>query len=105
MPPRNAFLEFLESAGLGQQAAFFGMLPENLTRGQESFAQSLFPRTQNRFAGALGRQILGGEDPTLTFTDFLRNNLNFGQEFRRAPTSQSGLGRGGLTSQARFLFG
>ena len=50
--------------------------------GQRAFAQ-LFPQLQNRFFGALGRQIQAGQAPSLRFEDFL-NGLNLKDEMFRA---------------------
>jgi hypothetical protein len=99
------FLPFFEEDPEGQKALFFGSIPQQQqqTFGQQRFAQNLFEPTFNRFLGTLGRQVLGGGAPTNTFADFLRNSFDFGREFRRAPTAQTGLGTSRFTSPGRFL--
>ena len=103
MPPdllKNPFLEFLEDE---PRASFFSFLPQNPTFGQQRFAEKAFQPWQSQYLGALGGQVKRGETPNLTFVDFLRNNFNFGREFRRAPTSQSGRGTSPFVSSGRFL--
>tara|TARA_Y100000310_G_C20625942_1_gene785880 strand:- start:117 stop:434 length:318 start_codon:yes stop_codon:yes gene_type:complete len=99
----NPFLRLLEEEPIGQRALFFGNVPQNLTFGQQRFAQNLFDPTLNRYLGTLGRQVIGGGAPTNTFADYLRNSFDFGREFRRAPTSQTGLGASSFVSPGRFL--
>ena len=90
----------------GRRSLFFGALQRQfgprLTFGQERFGADAFRGFQNRFLGQGGQQILAGGAPTQTFVDFL-NNLNVGREFRRAPTSQTGLGASSFVSLGRFL--
>ena len=102
-PPFNPFFPFLEDE---PRAAFFGGLPENLSFGQQQFASRAFEPFFDQFKGALGRQILAGEAPTLRFTDFFNQQFqgagSFANRFRRAPQFQTGVGS--LSRPARFLF-
>jgi len=99
----NPFLRFLEQEPIGQRALFFGNTPQNPTFGQQRFAENAFQPTLNRFLGTLGQQVIGGGAPTKTFADFLSNKFDFGREFRRAPTAQTGLGKSSFVSPGRFL--
>ena len=100
----NPFLRFLEEDELGRRANFFGQ-PGVGGGGQQrqQFFGNLFPNVQNRFLGALGRQIQGGGSPTLSFTDFLQNNFDPRRELLKAPSFQTGQGTSGLVSPGRFL--
>ncbi len=102
--PFGIFGQFLEEDPLGRRAAFFGQ-PGVQGGGfnQQRFFGNLFPQVENRFLGQLGSQILGGGEPTAQFTDFL-GQQNFGREFLRAPTFQTGRQKQGLVSPTRFLF-
>jgi hypothetical protein len=100
---QNPWLRFLEQEPFGQRALFFGNVPQGLTFGQERFAESRVDPTFNRYLGTLGRQVIGGGAPTNTFADFLKNKFDFGREFRRAPTAQTGLGASRFVSPGRFL--
>ena len=99
----NPFTRFLEEDPLGRRAALFaqpGVSGGGLPRQQ--FFGNLFPQIENRFLGALGQQIQGGQAPTLSFTDFLKN-FNPRAELLKAPSFQTGQGTSGLVSPARFL--
>lgn len=91
----------------GRRALFFGRFQQQVgsqpSFGQERFAGDFFSTFQNRFLGQGGKEILGGGAPTQTFVEALMNNFNFGREFRRAPTSQTGRGTSPFVSPGRFL--
>ena len=97
----NPFEDFLET-DQGRRAAFFGGIP-NFTGSRQQFFSNLFPQFENRFLGALGRQIQGGGAPTLTFENFRRENFDPRRELLKAPSFQTGTGTSGLVSPARFL--
>ena len=101
--PLDFWLRFLDEE---PRAAFFSALPENLTGGQQRFAENLFPQLQNRFFSDVGRQVRAGETPTRTFLETLNQQLegpgSFENRFRRAPQFQTGAGS--LSRPARFLF-
>jgi len=104
MPIGNPFLDFLEQTDQGRRAAFFGGIPNyGQSASQQQFFTNLFPQIENRFLGALGRQIQSDQAPTLQFQDFLQNNFNPRAELMKSPTYQSGQGTSGLVSPARFL--
>ena len=104
MPPNNPFLDFLEDTELGRRAAFFGSIPNfGAPSSRSQFFGNLYPQIENRFLGALGRQVQGGQAPDLRFQDFISNNFNPRAELLKAPAYQSGQGTSGLVSPARFL--
>lgn len=104
--PQFPFQDFLEQDQQGMLANLFGRLGGDLTSNQQFFASNnLFPQLQNQFLGQLGEQILGGGAPTMTFSDFLDNNLDFTAQFRRASPQRTGRSTQGLVAPgARFLF-
>lgn len=100
------FPDLLEMDTQGMLSNLLGRIGGDLTQPQQSFAtQTLFPQLQNQFFGALGEQILGGGAPTLTFSDFLDDNLDFTAQFRRQSPTVTGRNTQGLVAPTgRFLF-
>lgn len=96
------FQDFLEGSQTGAQVNFQGRIPQSFGFGQQDFLSGLFQPTFNRYMGALGRQIQGGQAPTLSFTQYLNENFNPQRELLRAP---SGSLQPRLTSPTRFYFG
>lgn len=61
----------------GDQLIFESMAPGlRLNPVQRRQYSSLFQPTFNAFMGELGAQIARGEDPTLSFTDYLQNQFD-----------------------------
>jgi|TARA_Y100000310_G_scaffold293760_2_gene323592 hypothetical protein len=87
--PRAGFFSFQEQ---------FGRSPR-----QKEFFKSQFQDIHNRFLGELGKQIRGGEVPTMRFTDFL-SNFNFNREFASQPPALRGSFPGQFAPRTRFLF-
>lgn len=94
---------FLETDETGRRANFFGRLPQGIGPAQQDFLQGLFQPTFNRYLGALGRQALGGELPTQSFSDYLSSSFNPQKELLRAPQNQITSPR--VVTPARFFFG
>ena len=80
MPINPTFAGFLEEE---PRAAFFvtlgqkGLLDSSARRKQ---ANSIYDEALQGFYGKLGEQVLGGEAPTATFTDYLKD-FPFTQRF------------------------
>lgn len=87
----NPLLPLLEEDEQGRQAIFQGMLPGGLNPFQQRALSSLYQPTFTNFLGAMGRQILAGETPTLTFSDYLTQNFNPQRELLRMPSDRSRL--------------
>ncbi len=78
LPPLAGYegLEGLTATG-GDRLIFESMAPGmRLNPIQRRQYSSLFQPTFNAFMGELGAQIARGEDPTLSFTDYLQNQFN-----------------------------
>ena len=100
----NPFLDFLEQ-DQGRRAAFFGAVPGfGRNPNQERFFTNRFQGFENRFLGALGRQIESGQAPTLKFRNFLSQNFDPFAELQRASPFETGRGTANLRSPGRFLF-
>ena len=95
--------DFFNTDETGQKTAFFGQLPQNLSGSQQRFAQNLFQPTFNRYLGKLGQQIMGGGNPTRSFTDFLTEDFNVQKELLRSPESTFSQGSS-IRSPARYFF-
>tara|TARA_R100001086_G_scaffold236145_2_gene159452 strand:- start:402 stop:827 length:426 start_codon:yes stop_codon:yes gene_type:complete len=68
------FASFLEDE---PRAAFFAGVPRGMTMGADTArraARDIYPQALSEFYGALGEQIMRGNQPTLKFTDFLKEN-------------------------------
>ena len=93
----NPFFDAFEMDDIGRRANFQGRFA-GFGQGQQNRLGNLFEPTFNRYLGALGQQILGGNNPTATFTDYLSQNFN----------PQRELARGGQRDQSgpsSFYFG
>lgn len=97
------FDDFLETT---PEAAFFAASPDfGSTPNRQSFFQNQFRNIHNQFLGALGKQIQGGEDPTLRFTDFLQEPEFFQQQFFATPPAfRGGLPQSVFAPPTRTLF-
>lgn len=100
----SPFLDFLEEPS-GQEVAFFGQQPRfGQSDVQKNFFRNQFRNILNEFQGQLGQQILGGELPSLKFTDFLRD-FDFGQRFAStAPSLRGGPQASLFAPRTRSLF-
>jgi len=96
------FQDFLEGSETGARVNFQGRIPQSFGFGQQDFLSGLFQPTFNRYMGSLGRQISGGQAPTLSFTQFLNENFNPQRELLRAPSSFTGAPQ---PRAPRFFFG
>ena len=56
---------------------------------QLKFGQNAYQDIYNQYFGALGQQIMGGQDPTLKFQDFLSQSP-FSQRFANLPPGLTG---------------
>jgi len=98
----NPFLDFLEEE---PKAAYFGF-QDAFGRSplQKQFFKNRFQQIHDEFMGKLGSQIMGGELPTLRFTDFLQN-MPWQQRFLETPESmRGGPPRGQFAPKTRSLF-
>jgi hypothetical protein len=100
----NPYLDWLEDNEIGNRASFMSRLPGGSSANQQRFAGNQFQNWLDRYLGALGSQARSGQAPSLSWDDFLNQNFNFQNEFRRAPVEQSGLGTRGLAGRARYLY-
>lgn len=73
---QEAFLRLLEGTDIGERTLFQSISPFSGSPGQDLQFQGLFTPTFNRFLGALGSQIRSGEEPTLTFNQFLTEQFD-----------------------------
>ena len=73
MAMNPTFAGFLEEE---PRAAFFGTLGQKGmlgTSGRRKQAQDIYSGAMTEFYGKLGEQILGGGEPTMTFSNFLED--------------------------------
>lgn len=103
MPERFGFnlLDILEEE---PKAAFFGQ-QERFGRSptQQQFWKGQFQDVHQEWLGRLGQQLLGGQEPNLRFTDFLKN-FNFQQRFQSLPPSFRGAQTARFAPPTRFMF-
>lgn len=99
------FFDQLSDTEEGRRIAFQTRLGKSRLANPNNrpFLSNLFQPFQNEFFGDAGRRIQNQQAPQ-SFTEFLNNDFNLDRRIRRAPSSQTGRGTSGLTSQARFLF-
>jgi len=96
----NPFLDWLEEA---PELSFMSSLGN--FRGQGlNYLQNQYQPWMNRYQGALGQQVRGGQDPTIQWSDFLKQNFNPYRELLRAPQYQTGRGTQNLFSSPRYLY-
>lgn len=101
-PFSNPFAGFLEDAPEGFRANFFSRLGTRGTPMRSRFFQNEFQNIQNQFLGALGAQIRGGQQPTLTGEQFL-NQFDFNRAFLGAPPAMRGQFGSRFAPRTRFL--
>ena len=90
---RSPFFDAFEEDPVGRRANFQGRFT-GFGAGQQNQLGTLFEPTFNRFLGMLGQQIMGGDKPNATFTNYLQQNFNpqrelarFSQRDRGGPSS------------------
>ena len=83
------------------ETRFFGSIPQG-TPAFSRFFSNRFNPVFNQFQGELGRQALSGEDPTLSFEDFL-GNFDWINQYFGTPRRERGFFPGRLAPPARFL--
>lgn len=98
---QNPWLDFLEGSNEGAQVNFFGRVPQSYGFRSQDYTSSLFQPTFSRYMGALGRQIQGGQAPTLSFNDYLNENFNPQRELLNSPAGVTGPQ---LSRAPRFMF-
>ena len=100
----NPWSDFLEGSEQGAQINFAGRVPQASGFRSQDYLQSLFQPTFSRYMGALGRQIQGGQAPTLKFTDFLPQR-SFAQRYQAQTPEQRGDFPQRFAPRARWLTG
>ena len=94
--------DFIEGEGAGQRANFFSRFtPRNANESR--FGSNQFQNYIDRYAGALGAQARSGQDPNLSWTDFLDQNMNFQRDLLRGSPEQTGRFTSRLAGPARWL--
>ena len=99
----NPFADILEEE---PRTAFFSRTaPFGTSPIRRRFTENLFPQVFNRFLGALGTQIRGGETPTLRFEEFLSDprSFNLEREFFQQPRARRTGFAPPLAPRTRFL--
>ena len=102
----SIYKDVFETDPLGRQALFQSYIPRGFDRTafQQQAFSNLFDTFFNRYLGQLGGEVRGGSGvPSTSFTSYLEN-LDFGREARRLPSSMTGRNESPLTSTARYLF-
>ena len=95
------FAGFLEEE---PRAAFFGTLQQRGmldTPTRQRQASDIYNQAMQGFYGQLGAQVLGGEAPTLTFTDYLQQ-FPFTERFAQLGRSFNQSNR--FSPRTRFLY-
>lgn len=95
------FAGFLEEE---PRAAFFGTLGQRGlldTTAQRRQASDIYDQAMQGFYGKLGEQVLGGEAPTTSFSDYL-SDFPFTDRFAQLGRSYSDSGR--FSPRTRFLY-
>ena len=92
---QDAFLRLLEGTDIGERTLFQSISPFSGSPGQELQFQGLFAPTFNRFLGALGDQIRSGEEPTLTFNQFLTEQFDPRRALLQLPGNRTDVASGG----------
>jgi hypothetical protein len=88
---QDAFLRLLEGTDIGERTLFQSMLPANLPPGQDRQFQALFSPTFNSFLGELGSQIRSGQQPTLTFNQYLTEQFDPQRALLQLPGQRRGV--------------
>ena len=95
------FAGFLEEE---PRAAFFGTLRQQGlldTAARRRQASDVYDQAMQGFYGKLGEQVLGGEAPTTSFSDYL-SDFPFTDRFAQLGRSYSNSGR--FRPRTRFLY-
>ena len=92
---QEAFLRLLEGTDLGERTLFQSISPFGSSPGQDLQFQGLFAPTFNRFLGALGSQIRTGQEPTLTFNQFLTEQFDPRRALLQLPGRRADVAAGG----------
>ena len=88
---QDAFLRLLEGTDIGERTLFQSMLPADLPPGLDVQFQNLFSPTFNSFLGKLGSQIRSGQEPTLTFNQFLAEQFDPKRTLLQLPGQRRGV--------------
>tara|TARA_R100000234_G_scaffold24292_3_gene13993 strand:- start:170 stop:487 length:318 start_codon:yes stop_codon:yes gene_type:complete len=98
----DVFANFLEDE---PRAAFFGTLRTQPgfrdTPGERRQAQDIYQSALSDFYGQLGQDILSGQTPNMTFTDFLQD-FPFTERFAQMGRQYNQLSR--YRPRTRFLY-
>lgn len=86
MTTQNPFADFLDFDETGRRAAYFARQNQfggaGRAQRQQGFYQNAFTEIYNNYLGNLGRQALGGTQPTGNFNDYL-GGLDFDAYYRQ----------------------
>ena len=75
----NPWMKYLEDL---PRAPFYAMAqPFTQTTGGRRQSESVFNDALNEYYGAVGQQILSGQTPSMTFTSFLQDYQDTGDQF------------------------
>ena len=99
MPSQSPFDLYLNEE---PQAAYFSYQDQWKTPNQRKFFQSQFSNIQNQYMGQLGLQARGGQEPTLTLTDFL-GKFPWHQRFQELSPQERGQDTSRFSPFARWL--
>lgn len=77
--PSSPFYDAFETDPTARRANFFGRIGAK-PRNQQRYFREQFEDVQDRYLGALGQLVLGGQSPTLGFSDYLTNYFGRGGE-------------------------
>ena len=71
----SPFFDFFETEPQGQRANYFGQLASQPRQSpnQRKFFESQFEEVQNRYLGQLGKMVQGGQSPTTSLSDYLKD--------------------------------
>lgn len=105
MQNNSIYEDVFETDPLGRQSLFQARIPRGFgnTLYQQQAWSNLFDTFFNNYLGTLGKEVQGGGIPGTSFAQHLEN-IDFGREARRLPSSMTGRQESPLTSTARYLF-
>jgi hypothetical protein len=92
---QDAFIRLLEGSDIGERTLFQSISPFGATPGLDLQFQGLFTPTFNRFLGALGSQIRSGNEPTLSFNEFLTEQFDPLRALLQLPSNRTDVAAGG----------
>jgi hypothetical protein len=92
---QDAFLRLLEGTDLGERTLFQSISPFDSSPDLDRQFQGLFTPTFNQFLGALGDQIRSGEEPSLTFNQFLTEQFDPRRALLQLPGRRGDVAAGG----------